>query len=566
MSCHAHRNHLLPAVLVVAAMFSLHGCASLVPASAHPGNYSGLSATDALERAREWQARAPHEPDDTRRGNAWLQCAVFAHDAMASENDAEERSAAALATSCSRAYLARITRDTSLNVHPGRVLLGERWVQVQFRGMPDSLDKQVHLELADQLSVEGLGGVRHRQPGFGVPVVAAAPPCTNRPICALYPPEGIFRPATVWLEDAPGMTAGAESPVLVVQSPDTQPDHIMGGVDYPLAAGFSAPYEYLLERSKLRRLGWWGLIGGQAIGERAGLFLLDDYDPKKTPVIMIHGLGSSPIIWGPLTNAIMGDAALRRRYQVWHVVYQSNAPVLIERHRVQGYLDAAWKVLDPGGSAPARQGVVLIGHSMGGVIARLLCAQSTPALWSSVFTVPFGSLRGDAAELSLLHDIFQFQPYPGVDEIIFMAAPQRGSPVAGDWLGRLVQDLALRHIPEMPGLERLVAENPGSLQASYVSGSFRIDHLSSVTSLVPGEPAMVVGDTLMPAAGIRYDSIAGVVPGTHPPSDGWVPLSSATLPGSASTLIVNADHHGVPRDPKTIEAVLAILRQHGAQH
>jgi pimeloyl-ACP methyl ester carboxylesterase len=413
--------------------------------------------------------------------------------------------------------------------------------------------------------MQALDGVRHQQPGFGVPVVAAAPPCTHRAICELYPPEGVFRPVTVWIEGASDVSHRNEQPVLVVQSPEAQPAHVLGNIRYPLAEDVSAPYEQLLERSKLRRLGWWGLIGGQAVGRRAGLFLLDEYDPTKTPVIMIHGLGSSPIIWARLSNAIFGDPQLHRRYQVWHIVYQTNAPLLVERYRVQSYLDAAWKILDPDNDAPARQGVVLVGHSMGGVLARLLCAQSTPALWNAAFNVPFDQLQGSAEDLAALKHVFEFKPYPGVDELVFMAAPQHGSPVAGDWFGRLAQDLAWRHIPELDQVQRISEENPGAMKASLLSGTYRISHLSSVTSLLPDEPVSAVDETLMPAAGVRYHNIAGSLPGKNPPSDGYVPLSSALLPGAASTLIVNADHHGVPRDPKAIEAVLAILRQHDAK-
>jgi pimeloyl-ACP methyl ester carboxylesterase len=277
---------------------------------------------------------------------------------------------------------------------------------------------------------------------------------------------------------------------------------------------------------------------------------------------MIHGLGGSPIIWAPMTNAILGDPELHRRYQIWHMVYQTNAPLLIERRRAQGYLDTAWNILDPAGHAPARQGVVLIGHSMGGVISRLLCSQSIPALWTAAFTEPYESLHGNKDDLTLLKQIFEFKPYPGINELIFMAAPQHGAEVAGDWLGKLAQDLAWRHIPELTGVERISDANPGALQASLLGGDYRITHLSSVTSLMPNEPVSAVDETLMPAPGVRYHSIAGSLPGQHPPGDGWVPLSSAMLPGSASTLIVNADHHGVPRDPKAIAAVLVILRQH----
>ena len=548
-------------MLLLAALL-LQACSSVAPSARSPGNYSGLPATQAFEMAQLWMSRAPNQTDEGMRAEAWLRCAVLAHDAMTAEQEADDRAAASLATRCSRAYIETMSQGADLNVHPGRMTLDGGTVDVQFRGLPDSLGDHLHLELADRLSMQALDGVRHQQPGFGVPVVAAAPPCLHRAICSLYPPEGVFRPATVWLEGAPGALHHDEQAVLVVQSPTAQPIHTVGNTHYPLAEDVSAPYEQLLERSKLRRLGWWGLIGGQAIGLRSGLFLLDDYDPAKTPVIMIHGLGSSPIIWARLSNAILGDPELHRRYQIWHIVYQTNAPLLVERYRVQGYLDTAWRILDPAGHAPARQGVVLIGHSMGGVIARLLCAQSTPALWNAAFTVPFDHLHGSAEDLALVKNVFEFKPYPGIDELVFMASPQHGSPVAGDWFGRLAQDLAWRHIPEMDRLQHVSEENPGAVQTDLLAGVYRISHLSSVTSLIPDEPVSAVDETLMPAAGVRYHNIAGSLPGEHPPSDGYVPLSSALLPGAESTLIVNADHHNVPRDPKAIAAVLAILRQH----
>jgi pimeloyl-ACP methyl ester carboxylesterase len=567
MFCHRRNVGCVPVVLAVAVLLVvLHGCATVKPNATPSAQQVKLSAQEDFNQAQWWHDHAPLQQDDDTRANAWLTCAMLAHDAMFSPSADDDVAAASLATRCSHAYIETLAQNAALNVHPGRMLLNGRYVDVQFRGLPDSLGQQVHLELADQLTMEALNGVRFQQAGFGVPVVAGAPPCMDRPICALYPPEGVFRPATVWLEKEPGKHGKGEMPVLVVQSPVAQPLHTAGTVNYRLAADFSAPYEQLLERSKLRRLGWWGLIGGQAIGRRSGLFLIDDYDPTKTTIIMIHGLGSSPIIWAPLTNAITGDPELHHRYQIWHMVYQSNAPLLIERRRAQSYLDETWKILDPDGHASARQGVVLIGHSMGGVISRLLCAQSTAALWSAAFTVPYASLHGDKDDLDVLKGIFQFTPYPGIDELIFMAAPQHGSPMAGDWLGHVAQDLALRHIPELSSVERISRANPGAVQASLLTGPYRLTHLSSVTSLMPDEPVSEVDETLMPAVGVRYDSIAGSLPGREPPSDGWVPLSSALLPGSASTLIVKVGHHEVPRDPKSIADVLGILRKHDTAH
>lgn len=537
----------------------LSSCASM-----RGGRSPHLSAEALIEKAQGWQAVAVRGQSPRSQADAWLRCATLAHDAMAAKEAASETAAGLLATQCSRAFFDLAAQGGPIGVTMGQSSLAGIAVRVEFRGMPDSLGKSVYLEPADQVPMEPFGGVRHQQPGFGVPLVAFALPCSDRPICRLYPPEGVFRPATMWLEASSGVGVQDDKPVLVLQNPVLQPEHAAGENRYDLAEDVSAPYAQLLERTRLKRLAWWGMIGGAEVGKRSGLFLLDDYDPNKTPIIMIHGVAGSPLIWARLSNAIMGDPELHRRYQIWHIVYQSNAPLLVERYRVQHYIDEAWNVVDPDGHAPARQGVVLIGHSMGGVIARLLCAQSTPDVWNAAFSEPFDSLHADATDLSTLKNVFQFKPYPGVDEIIFMAAPQRGSPSADGLLGRLVGLLAWRHIEEMTGLMRIVAENPKAIQPALES-ILRTGHITSITSLRPDEPVTLADEKLMPAPGVRYDTIAGVLPGVKPPGDGYVPLSSALFPGSTTTLIVHSDHK-VPNRPEAIADVLKILREHDSAH
>ena len=79
----------------------------------------------------------------------------------------------------------------------------------------------------------------------------------------------------------------------------------------PLAIDTSAAYVAGARTSKLGRLGIWGLLGGDEVGRRAGLYLLEDYDPSKRPLVMIHGLGSSPLIWQRLSNAVWAAPHLR---------------------------------------------------------------------------------------------------------------------------------------------------------------------------------------------------------------------------------------------------------------
>jgi hypothetical protein len=544
------------------ALVVMHGCATLTPSETVTGPGKGVSAEEALTLAMNWASQAPSIHDTEERANAWMRCAVLAHDAMASDRASTQDAAASLATSCSRWYIDTLAQGDIIDVHSGHMVLGRHLLRVQYRGLPESLGEHVWLESAEQVSVDIFGGVRNHHDGFGVPLVAFAPTCKDRPICSLYPSEGIFRPATFWMEGEPDSDHKGESPVFVLQYPVTQPDDQVGAHAYRLADDLSAPYAQLAEHTNLRRLGWWGLIGGTAVGRRAGVLLFDDYDPNKTPIIMIHGLASSPLIWARLSNAIIGDPQLHKRYQIWHVIYQTNAPLLVDRYRVQTYLDAAWKIVDPNGTAPARQGGVMIGHSLGGVIARLLCAQSVPALWSAAFTVPLESLRGNQNDLLLIKNVFQFTPYPGIDEEIFMAAPQHGSPAAGYWYGRIAQSLAWEEVPELTSLKHVAIENPNAIQGELLK-DFRLGHISSLTSLMPDEPVTKVDSQLLPVAGVRYHTIAGVLPGQHPPGDGFVPLSSAIIPGAASTLIVHSNHR-VPDNPQAIAAVLEILRHHDA--
>jgi len=222
-------------------------------------------------------------------------------------------------------------------------------------------------------------------------------------------------------------------------------------------------------------------------------------------------------------------------------------------------LDTVWNVLDPEADDPARSGVVLVGHSLGGVLSRMMCVNSGDVLWSAAFTVPPEALRGDPADLALLHSVFRFEPYPGVSRAIFLAAPHRGSPRADEWLGRLFRKLVGRRVPELQALRRLTLENPDAvreeLREAYLQAS-----VNSITSLQTLQPVRRAGETLMPVAGIPYHTIAGALPGRKPETDGVVPLASALLPGAASTLVVESDHQ-VYENAAAVAEVLRILRE-----
>ena len=301
----------------------------------------------------------------------------------------------------------------------------------------------------------------------------------------------------------------------------------------------------------------WELIGSE-VDRRAGLHLLDEYDPEKRPIVMIHGLGGGSFAWARLSNELRGSPDLGARFQVWHVLYHANAPMLVIRRRVQRYLDDAWCVLDPQGDAAARSGMVLIGHSLGGVVARMLCVESGDALWSAAFSVPPQTVQANAADGTDIESVFRFQPYPGVSRAIFMAAPHQGSPSADLWIGRLFRALVGGRSPEIQSLSRFARDHPDmvheSLRVTYQQG-----RVNSISSLQTSQPIRRAGQSLMPAGGIPYHTIAGFLPDEDPASDGAVPLVSALLPGAASTLVVKCGHDVYDNDQAVAE-VVRILR------
>ncbi len=519
------------------------------------------AAARILFEAHQWAQRATRSRSEGSTIIFWSNCAATAHRALGTTQAAFGEKAAALATQCTDEFLKLALQSSSRRWSEGLTQIGNLSLTIEFRGLSPYLHGPLAIARAQDVPVRFVGGTRYINPGFGVPLAVMTPRCDDRPLCNLLPPDGVFRWATAWFEADPAR--GDSKPRLIIADPLTVGALAFGDRRYPLAIDTSAFYLKGVQTSKLRRMGVWGLLGGDEVRRRAGLYLLEDYDPNKRPIVMIHGLGASPLVWARLSNAVWGSPDLRARFQVWHVVYPTEAPLLVARRRVKGYLDAAWQVLDPEGDDPARSGVVLIGHSLGGVISRMLSVDSGDDLWSAAFTVPPSALRGEPADIEMIESIFHFRSYPGISRAIFLGAPHGGSPSADNWFGRLSRVLVGRRTPEVQSLHQLMSDNPYAIREE-LREAFLQGRINSISSLQTVQPIHGEGQSLMPGADVPYHTIAGALPGRQPETDGVVPLASATLPGAASTLVVESNHKLYESDEALTE-VLRILREDIAQ-
>jgi pimeloyl-ACP methyl ester carboxylesterase len=235
--------------------------------------------------------------------------------------------------------------------------------------------------------------------------------------------------------------------------------------DYTLAANFSAGYGLWLSENQLNGVGYLNLITRQPEERLPKLFMLEPYDPNKRVLIMLHGLASSPATWVNLTNDILNDDKLRDNYQVWQIFYPTNLPILENRYQIQRLIDSTYQQTDPTGQNLASKNSVIISHSMGAVIARMMLSDDNlvdnldnlddqDILSNSEKRKIRDALKASFGEAQL-QERFKLQALPQVDTAVFLSAPFRGTDYADRWFTR-----ALRRVVYLPvGLVKTVTEN-----------------------------------------------------------------------------------------------------------
>ncbi|WP_257019990.1 alpha/beta hydrolase [Psychrobacter sp. BI730] len=235
--------------------------------------------------------------------------------------------------------------------------------------------------------------------------------------------------------------------------------------DYPLAANFSAGYGLWLSENQLDGVGYLNLITRQPDAQLPKLFMLEPYDTDKRVLIMLHGLASSPATWVNLTNDILNDDKLRDNYQVWQIFYPTNLPILENRYQIQQLINSTYQQTDPNGQNRASRNSVIISHSMGAIIARMMLSDENlvddldklndkDILSSNEKQQIRNAIKTSFGE-DELKERFELQALPQVDTAVFLSAPFRGTDYADRWFTR-----ALRRIVYLPvGLVKTFTDN-----------------------------------------------------------------------------------------------------------
>jgi pimeloyl-ACP methyl ester carboxylesterase len=319
---------------------------------------------------------------------------------------------------------------------------------------------------------------------------------------------------------------------------------------FPLAADFDAPTALLIARERPERLGRSRVMNPEAYADTAMLTRLQQFDPARTPVIFVHGLQETGASWAPMIDSLRDDPWIREHYQFWYFSYPSGYPYPYAAALFRQDLDGIKRAF------PNHKRIVLIGHSMGGLICRLMITDAGDKIWRTFFATPPAKtpLASDARKL--LEEALIFNHRPDVQRVIFISTPHRGSKLAAGWIGRIGAALVRtprRFVSIYASTKPLLIADPAARPLNRMP--------NSVDTLEPNDRFVEAVNKLPITRGIPYHSIIGDRGRGDTPnsSDGVVPYWSSHLPGAQSELIVNSDH-GAQYNPQAIREVERILK------
>jgi triacylglycerol esterase/lipase EstA (alpha/beta hydrolase family) len=367
----------------------------------------------------------------------------------------------------------------------------------------------------------------------------------------VYPPDGLLI-AGALIYKRSGQTAHL-FPVTGESSIELK------GTRYPLAIDNYALGVALRHRTKaIAQIGLHRMLHPAATGPKTQIYLIDPYDPNKIPLLLVHGLQSTPVTFLSLVNAIRMDPELSGHFQVWTFLYGSGTPVLFNALTLRQELEKTVRALDPNDHDFATRHVVVVGHSMGGLMAHTLVSSSGDKLWRSLFSVPPEQLRGNTATIREFDESVRFRPNPRVVRIIFLATPHRGSQMADTWIGRLAQRLIRLPVDLQTGIVNIAAQNRDVATPEALAFHSQLN-FSAIHTLSPRDPVLQTLAEL--PIEVPFHSIIGQRrPGpVETSSDGVVKYASSHLDGAASELLVQSDH-GVTNKPQTQTEIKRILQ------
>jgi pimeloyl-ACP methyl ester carboxylesterase len=508
------------------------------------GAETGAPSNAEAEYAAGQQAEAAGQPACIDHYFAAATMAWPCYVSAAGAND----SAAELYQSSVQSFIASAVRFSRFNRSQGVLLASGQLVPVAYYGFAWQPEDFCRFMPVGSYESPRLAN-RYASAGIGVPYV----------VLSTTPPRHLFtnfaQPFAATAVVAPSAASGGGMALQFYDPLRTTATD----AGLPLARDLTAPVAYAASQQTDAWLN--DFLRPDSDDVLDGLHMREPFQPGKIPVVFVHGLASDPLTWAQLENDLRAQPEIFNRFQFWFFRYDTGDPFLGSAARLRRQLVELRRAYDPMRCDANLSQMVLVGHSMGGLISKLQVTYSNDQLWDSAATRPFSTIVTDPATRADLSAAFYFGPSPDITRVIYIATPHRGSGQAQRFVGRLSSALVVERPKWVLRHEQLVRDNPGAFREEL---SRNVP--TSIDLLEPDSMILQATNRLPYKNGVALDSILGddrtsLLPG---PSDGVVSVSSARLGGGESELVVDAQHTHVQRKLESVEEVMRILMRHAA--
>ena len=333
----------------------------------------------------------------------------------------------------------------------------------------------------------------------------------------------------------------------------------------PLEQDLTTPLAYMVKDPPVLNFIEYTRLPG-ASKEMQGLYRFGPPDDDRIPVVLVHGLLSDTRTWLQMINTLQSDEDIGRNYQFLGFSYSSGNPIFYSAWQLRdALLRERARLVAEKRSTEKFDRMVIIGHSMGGLLTRLVLSSSGDLVTEMAqdkrkFEKALSKFSPE--ERKKIDAIIHFEPLPFVKRAIFISTPHRGSRMAQTWFARW--GASLIKIPQeiinrnRTMLEALVGDSIDPDRGLYITG---IDNLN------PDNAALKMLNKMPMSDKIVYHSIIGNTDGGGIPggSDGIVPYTSSHIDNVRSEMVVKSGH-SAQQVPLAIQEIRRILLEHLRQY
>ena len=402
-----------------------------------------------------------------------------------------------------------------------------------------------------------------------------------------YRSDGIGAPLAAGLEPAPRLDNGLVLPVnlriptsAVLQVDDPRRQLTGSTLTARLALysiydtasiridGQTVPLEY--DQTAVRALvavegkAWTRELSGLLNNALAGpngtdndnLFALEPHRHGRIPVVLVHGTASSPLRWADMVNDLLEDKAIRDHYEFWFFTYNTGNPIPISANVLRRALENAVKSLGGVQADPALGRMVVIGHSQGGLLTKLISMDTGTKLWDAISDKPVDELNLKPETKAMLKEALFVRHLPFIETVIFIATPHGGSYQASLTIVSLFTRLVTLPFSIASAIADVLTNAGKGLKLHEDRRAF-----NSISGMSPGNPAIKAMRQIPVSPGIHAHSIIPTLQDgpLDDRNDGVVEYKSAHIDGVESELVIERQGHSTQSNPLAVREVRRIL-------